>query len=247
MTTDLATLTPSAIDRLTAEAEHTYAVAATRAQHYAAYVERYGHNSYGADAAHYAAEAEKACAALTPLHAEYSRRPWARYWLVANVGGHVHTSRDCHTCFADTQYAWQPELAGMTPDEVVEVIGATACTVCIPSAPTHPRFSDGQSAWAKRDAAAKAERDAEKAAKAAAKAAKAITAPDGTPLRSEYGTIKTERAARNEIVNRLRAFRWYGAPEDEADARRLAEAVAHKTGEAVEDVLAKARKTAARD
>ncbi|KJL49575.1 hypothetical protein RS84_00049 [Microbacterium hydrocarbonoxydans] len=86
---------------------------------------------------------DKATAALAgiaaeeaPLHAEYARRPWSRFFLVQ--GGHIHSSMHCSTCNRNgklTAFAWLPELSGQTEAEAVAAQGAVLCTTCYPSAP----------------------------------------------------------------------------------------------------------------
>lgn len=71
-----------------------------------------------------------------PYEAEYSRRPWTRFFLVQNNGGHIHSSMACSTCYATTQFGWLPTLSGQTEPEAVAAHGAILCTVCYPSAPT---------------------------------------------------------------------------------------------------------------
>lgn len=86
---------------------------------------------------------DKATAALAeiaaeeaPLHAEYARRPWSRFFLVQ--GGHIHSSMHCSTCNRNgklTAFIWLPELSGQTEAEAVAAQGAVLCTTCYPSAP----------------------------------------------------------------------------------------------------------------
>jgi hypothetical protein len=105
-----------------------------------------------------------------PLEAEFSRRGgWLRYFLVPGDSGHVHRGTYCQTCFPTTQFAWLPELSDCDEDAMIVEFGEKACTVCFPGAPTNPAYHGP----GRRDAAAKAEREAEKAAREAAKATKA--------------------------------------------------------------------------
>lgn len=79
-----------------------------------------------------------------PLHAEYRKRPWARYWNVA--GGHVHSDDQCQTLHhrgRRTPLGWMPELSGLLMPEAIahfEAMGpgraVVLCTVCMPDAPT---------------------------------------------------------------------------------------------------------------
>lgn len=69
-----------------------------------------------------------------PYEAEYTRRPWKRYFVVA--GGHIHRERSCSSCYPTTVFGWLPELSGCDETEMVAKYGETACTVCFPDAPT---------------------------------------------------------------------------------------------------------------
>jgi hypothetical protein len=71
-----------------------------------------------------------------PFEREYQRRPWTRFFLVKNNGGHIHSSMSCSTCFPTTQFGWLPEISGQTEAEAVAAHGAILCTICYPSAPT---------------------------------------------------------------------------------------------------------------
>lgn len=88
-----------------------------------------------------------------PLHALYTG--WARYFLCLSDGGHIHVGHSCPTLRPTTPLGWLPELADKSESEMVEAHGAMVCTVCYPSAPTHPAFI--------RDAEAAAQAAAEKA------------------------------------------------------------------------------------
>jgi hypothetical protein len=70
-----------------------------------------------------------------PYENEYARRPWTRFFLVSNSGGHIHSSMHCSTCYPTTRYGWLPNLSGLTEAEAVAAHGAILCTVCYPSAP----------------------------------------------------------------------------------------------------------------
>ena len=83
-------------------------------------------------------------AEAAPLHAEYRKRPWTRYWNVA--GGHVHSDDQCQTLHhrgRRTPLGWMPELSGLSMPEAIahfEAMGSgrsvVLCTVCMPDAPT---------------------------------------------------------------------------------------------------------------
>ena len=149
------------------------------------------------------------------------------------------------------------DLADCDEDEMVAQYGEMACTVCFPAAPTYKGFGDGTSSLARYSEAEQAARQAEKDAKAAAKAAKAITQPDGQPLRERsYRTgepgqgpvIKTERTASVQLTDMLQNVLVFGYATDlyMPQAEYLAAALAHKRGQTVEEVMAeheaKARK-----
>ena len=172
------------------------------------------------------------------LSAEFDRRGgWSRFYLV--IGGHVHASMECSTCFDTTQFAWLPEQSGKTEAEIVDAAGDAACTVCFPSAPVadpgQPRKNTLETA---EQRTAREERAAAKAARDAKKAATGISLPDGAPLLSAGWVswdgkvsrgqeLKTERAAEIELVRELvnrswsdhHAARWT-EPMDEATAAR---------------------------
>lgn len=110
---------------------------------------------------------------LAVLHSAYAEHRWSRFFLVQASNGHVHRSLNCHTTYATTQWAWLPQLSGLTEAEAVADQGEILCSVCFPSAPV--AWTTGTS---KADQAAKAERAAKKAERAAKKAAKALVPED---------------------------------------------------------------------
>lgn len=67
------------------------------------------------------------------LEAPYRRNPWSRFFLVP--GGHIHSNRNCRTCYGTTTYTWLPLLSGETEREAVEAHGPLLCSVCFPTAP----------------------------------------------------------------------------------------------------------------
>jgi len=68
--------------------------------------------------------------------AEAKYEGWSRFFRVTNVNGHIHSSLHCSTCYATTQYVWNPSLSGLTEEAAVEELGPHLCSVCFPSAPT---------------------------------------------------------------------------------------------------------------
>ena len=79
--------------------------------------------------------AAEALAETRPYQAEYNSRPWSRFFIVQNNGGHIHSSMGCSTCFVTTRFGWLPEFSGQTEAEAVAKHGAILCTVCYPTAP----------------------------------------------------------------------------------------------------------------
>lgn len=156
-----------------------------------------------------------------PYVIEFAKRPWNRYFLVNNVGGHVHRGMNCSTCFPTTEYQWLVDLADCDENAMIEEWGEMACTVCFPAAPTNPLYNRPS----RRDREAREARAAEQAARNAAKAEKSITDVDGSPLRGEYGVIKTKVAARNELSNALQNVAWYGSEAGAALVRKLVPAL----------------------
>lgn len=172
----------------------------------------------------------------TAISVEFQRRGgWTRAFSVTD--GHIHSSRSCHTCFVTTSFYWLPEVSGMDEAEIVELAGERACTVCYPSAPVQPKPCR---IWSREEVQLhliQRGQDKARAAKAAAKAAKAITNPDGTPLRDRggYGVLATEVAARNAVLQAMGDLLWYGFEHPSSAewidlADRALAALAHKQG-----------------
>lgn len=127
---------------------------------------------------------------------------WPRYWHVTNVGGHIHTSTHCSSCFPTTQYGWRTDLSGKTEQEVVDLEAYNACTVCMPIAPAEQKAAREYFNRQQREAKA-AERQAkadEKAAKAAARASKLVDKVEAAikALTGEGETFEAIQVFRNE-------------------------------------------------
>lgn len=209
------------------------------------------------------AKAEASIAESTPIlkealkkksacEAEYSRRGgWTRFWIVVNSNGHIHTSMNCTTCFPTTQYAWLPAISGNTNEEVVELAGESACTICFPDAPVDVRNRPSQLEEPAKKAA-REEREAAKAEREAKKAAKAIANPDGSVLKltGKFGSkIYTESEAQRIFVDNLSSLimdendERYRIPnreyveEKKEDNKVLLTALAHKRNTTEEDEL----------
>ena len=181
-------------------------------------------------------ELDEAVAAEAPFHAEFTRRGgWNRAFLVTNAGGHVHTSTSCSTCFPRTSFVWLTEFSDRDEDEVVGAAGESACTTCFPSAPVDVlRRHSTIEAPARREA--RMQRETKAAAKAAKEEATGIANPDGSPLRGEWGVIKTERAAQIELVDIIASHRGYGYDAHLDVQDTIFAALAHKRGQDVDQV-----------
>lgn len=127
-------------------------------------------------------------AEAAPLNVEFQRRGgWTRAFLATSTKGHIHSSRNCSTCYDTTTYFWFTDLSGHDEAEIVTKAGSDACTVCYPSAPVNdlkrPRsiFSDDEKAAQQ----ARVERDQAKADRLAKKIANGLT-QDGSEFVVTY-------------------------------------------------------------
>lgn len=195
------------------------------------------------------AEYEAARDAVTEaLHAVHDHEVmytyWARFWLVTSSDGHVHRTTGCYTCRPRTTFALLPELSGLTEADAVESQGAILCTACFPTAPVEWTNGEAKSKAVDRDARAKA-----KAEREAKRLEKALM-PDGEPL-----VFYTDSKWSERLVTLASAKMWltdaaawgFKHPSYPPEAVALvAEAVAAKTGESVDEVRAAAVKRAAK-
>lgn len=245
----LVTATPADIDAKHIEIAYTIAkLTAERDQQY-----RIARSRYTSQADSTAAEqamrraADKVSiemAVVAHLDSEFDRRGgWTRVWVVP--GGHAHRTTGCHSLYADTQLVLYPALSGATEEQIVEAAGDRACTFCYPSAPVEKKSTIVLESEAKAEAE-RVEREQAKVSKAAAKAAKAITNPDGSPLRYRGDTYETEAAAQQRWVEVHADAEWnawgIGAKRHEelkAEAEVLIVAIADKHGESVEQAKAR--------
>ena len=140
------------------------------------------------------------------LDAIYDQDPWTRAYLVVSSDGHVHSTRDCSTCFPQTRYAWLVQYSNDDEKTIVEDAGQDACTVCYPTAPAEVLNRPSRIVTADKiaKAQAKTEREAKKAEKIAKEKANAPT-KSGEFLYFKDGkyteVIKTERSAVTEWFN----------------------------------------------
>ena len=140
---------------------------------------------------------------ILDLNEIYDQDPWTRAFLVLASNGHVHSSRDCSTCFDTTRFLWLVQYSNDDENTIVEDAGQDACTVCYPSAPAEVLNRPSRIVTADKiaKAQAKAERDAKKAERIAKEKANAPTI-SGEFLYIKDGkytqVIKTERSAVTE-------------------------------------------------
>jgi len=167
-----------------------------------------------AEVAAYTRKRDAARAAAAPLHEEYARRPWSRFYLVTNGNGHVHSTRGCSTCFPTTQYSWVFTLSGATEEEAVKEYGETMCTVCFPSAPASKFWGEGRVGREAREA--KEARKAERDTKRAEKLAKAVLHPV-----KGWVLYNTERSAYEDLARELRDVDYWNEQTDREDAPRI--------------------------
>jgi len=184
-------------------------------------------------------------AALVYQNEFNARGGWSRFYQVMNSNGHVHRSTGCSTCFPTTQFHWHAERSGLSDDEIVDLAGSDACTVCFSDAPVEKFNQPGQ--LETPDMTTKREereaREKKRAAKAASDLAKSITTPSGLPLRTNHGLIKTESAAEQEAVSAILWLYERGAPREDnpftekyyKDAQQIFEALLAKRGGSRED------------
>ena len=156
------------------------------------------------------------------------RGGWNRAFLVANAGGHVHSSTACSTCRPTTQYAWMTDYSGADEENIVADAGYRACTVCYPSAPVGDERSLPTKMLTDEEKHDAEMREKERAAREAKKAKAAANAPTATgePLTVRSGTsqypeaLKTERTARTWAIDGVldeASFVAYREQFDDAD------------------------------
>ncbi len=181
-------------------------------------------------------------AELAGLDKEFTRRGgWTRAYAVP--GGHIHSSVACSTLYPTTVRYSLPQVSGMTETEIVNLAGERACTVCYPSAPVDVlrRACKLFTADEEAEREAKDARAQELAAKKAVAASKAITRPDGSPLRNSYGVIRTETAAKNEVLKSMNNLLFYSETHGMRSEwvtfiDQAIEALAHKQNRTQEEV-----------
>lgn len=193
----------------------------------------------------------------------YAHGCWSRFYLVTNSNGHIHSSVNCSTCYDTTQYAWLTSLSGLTEEDAVKAEGEVLCSVCFPSAPVS--WTNGIS---RRDAEAKAQREAEKAERQRKKAEKSlsldgdvvkITVSADEQVKRSHGRWKEFKTLRSAELWLVEAYaynlalaipedkRWgFYAPDaySEANVEYIVDLYAQKTGTSTDEVIANAIKKA---
>lgn len=163
----------------------------------------------------------------TPFVEEFDRRGgWTRYYLVDAHNGHVHhdlSNRRCSRTWG-TRHMWLTEQSGMSQEDLVELAGERACTVCFPDAPVE--VLTRRSVFVAPCEAEKEARRVEREAKAAKRREKEITNPDGSPLRIKLGgyweTVKTDRSAELRALEIAFDARWQHRPQTGAERAAIA-------------------------
>ena len=120
------------IDTAIAEALTVYTNALNKRQWAIDAVER---KSWRADEELAAATTALAHAGGALKAAEDKYESWSRFFIVQNVGGHIHSTMSCSTCYPTTDFGWLPDLSGLTEADAVEEWGEILCTICFPDAP----------------------------------------------------------------------------------------------------------------
>lgn len=130
------------------------------------------------------------------LDAEFDRRGgWTRAYFVNNVDGHIHTSTSCSSLRWTTSITWLTEHSGKDADEMVELAGWRACTICFPDAPLGIEKMPSQ---IKSDEdVAREQRAAERAEAARQRDEKVVRDAEGKVM------FKTERSAEIAAVDHL--------------------------------------------
>lgn len=192
-------------------------------------------------------------AIIDDLTAEYERRPWPRAWLADSAtNSSVHSGLDCPRRSRPPgstiiQVELVPALSGLNEAQVVDEAGERSCTLCyaVPAdklRQTTRVYSDAERIWQ----AERAERVMKARRDALRRAAKAITAPDGSALRTPYGEVLATVAAVERAYVQIVADLETTSSEVEATypvnwrdrltttARRLLEALAHKRSWTIE-------------
>jgi hypothetical protein len=157
---------------------------------------------------------------IDPIDEEFAARGgWTRFFITTGSNPHVHSHMGCSTCYPRTRFGWLTDHSGMSEEEIVELAGDEACTVCFPTAPVADRNAPRQNQLETPEGrVARVAREEEKAAREAKKIASSIAMPDGDHVYDDHHQpFKTERAAELAAMEGLSNRVWYdnhpSAPE----------------------------------
>lgn len=137
---------------------------------------------------------------INPLEEIYAEHEWERYFYVPD--GHVHDSQGCSSLRQTTVVLWLPSYADLSVEELINMAGERACTICFPDAPVDkPTTMEEYTAVL----SAKEKRAKELEQKRAEAYSKAIKDDNGNVV------YKTERAALNDAYQSISTLvYWYG-------------------------------------
>lgn len=143
---------------------------------------------------------------IDPLEELYREHRWSRFYLVP--AGHIHRNTNCHSCYETTQYAWLPELSGLTDADAVQAEGEILCTFCFPDAPVAWTEGVGRRTLEQREEAQKAKEErmrakAEKSLSLDGTVVKIVAPDDGYRRWSRWKEFKTYRSAELWLVEAL--------------------------------------------
>lgn len=173
-----------------------------------------------------------------PLEAYYrDSGGWTRYYLVDAHNGHVHHDVSNRRCSRTptTTHLWLTTESGRPRADVIADAGERCCTMCFPEAPVD--VLSRPSKYHTPTEIEKQARQVEREFKAVQRAAKAITNPDGTPLRINLGgyweTIGTVISAQRKLVDIAFDAKYQGRSTNEREVSAcqvILAALAAKTG-----------------
>ena len=155
---------------------------------------------------------EEAQIAFDAANAQYEG--WARFFLVQNTNGHIHSSMSCSTCTFTTQFGWLTDMSALTEADAVAAHGERLCTVCFPSAPSN--WTEGY--YERLTAERKAEKAVAKAEKAAAKAARAAKRAETVHYFERFIRADGEVLDFSDTLRSLKPLAKYVAECNEAPA-----------------------------
>lgn len=169
-------------------------------------------------------------AKISELEYEFDRRQgWARYYLVSGTNGHLHAVTTCSSCSETTSFELRADLSGLPADEMLAIVGPTACSICFPSSSSTDPKKLSRS-WPPRP-----EVEPRPVAKPRASSQHGLVNQQGNLVTDQYGfPFRTEKAAeRAAITGLLNVVRYDNeerAPHLIRVAAEVEEAIALKRG-----------------